>query len=145
MTAVSRTALVSYTPQEMFSLVDDIEHYADFLPWCRQTIIFSREEREVKASIELAKGGVRKTFTTLNRMQPGKMIEIQLVEGPFSHLHGFWRFDALGEKACKVSLDMEFDFSNRLLGLAIGPVFSQIVNSLVDAFVKRARDVYGVR
>lgn len=145
MTAVSRTALVNYSPQEMYALVDDIEHYAGFLPWCRQTIILSREEREVKASIELARGGLHKSFTTLNRMLPGKMIEIQLVEGPFSHLHGFWRFDALGEQGCKVSLDMEFDFSNRLLELAIGPVFSQIVNTLVDAFVKRARDVYGVR
>lgn len=145
MTAISRTALVNYTPQEMFALVDDIEHYSDFLPWCRQTIILNREQHEVKASIELARGGVRKTFTTHNHMQPGKMIEIRLIEGPFSHLHGFWRFDALGEQACKVSLDMEFDFSNRLLSLAIGPVFSQIVNSLVDAFVKRAGEVYGRR
>lgn len=145
MTTVSRSALVHYTPQQMYALVDDIEHYADFLPWCRQTEILSRDANEVKASIELARGGVRKTFATHNRMQPGKMIEIRLIEGPFSHLHGFWRFDPLGDAACKVSLDMEFDFSNRLLGLAIGPVFTQIVNTLVDAFVKRAREVYGER
>lgn len=78
-------------------------------------------------------------------MQPGKSIKIQLVKGPFSHLEGVWRFDSLGENACKVSLDMHFDFSNRLLQLAIGPVFSQIVNNLVDAFVKRAQEVYGAR
>ncbi|AOV17339.1 ubiquinone-binding protein [Acidihalobacter aeolianus] len=143
MTTVSRSALVNYTPQQMFALVDDIEHYADFLPWCMQTEILSRDAHEVKASIELARGGVRKTFATHNRMQAGKMIEIRLIEGPFSHLHGFWRFDPIGDAACKVSLDMEFDFSNRLLGLAVGPVFTQIVNTLVDAFVKRAREVYG--
>lgn len=145
MTTVNRSALVNYTPQEMFSLVDDIEHYADFLPWCRNTTIHERGENEVKASIELAHRGVHKTFTTLNSMQPGKSIKIQLVKGPFSHLEGVWRFDSLGENACKVSLDMHFDFSNRLLQLAIGPVFSQIVNNLVDAFVKRAQEVYGAR
>lgn len=145
MTTLSRSALVPYEPQEMYALVNEIEHYPEFLPWCKSTRIHERIEDEVRATIELAKGGVHKSFTTRNRMQAGKMIEIGLVDGPFSHLHGFWRFDRLGETACKVSLDMEFDFSNRLLGLAVGPVFGQIVASLVDAFVKRARDVYGAR
>ncbi|APZ42227.1 type II toxin-antitoxin system RatA family toxin [Acidihalobacter ferrooxydans] len=145
MTTLSRSALVAYEPQEMYALVNDIEHYPEFLPWCRSTQVHARSDDEVRATIEIAKGSVRKSFTTRNHMQTGKMIEVGLVDGPFSHLHGFWRFDRLGDTACKVSLDMEFDFSNRLLGLAIGPVFSQIVISLVDAFVKRARDVYGPR
>lgn len=145
MTTLSRSALVPYAPEEMYALVNEIERYPDFLPWCRSTHVLERTEDEVRATIEMVKGSLRKSFTTRNRMQDGKMIEIGLVNGPFSHLHGFWRFDRLGEAACKVSLDMEFDFSNRLLGLAVGPVFGQIVASLVDAFVKRARDVYGPR
>ncbi len=145
MTTLSRNALVPYSPSEMYDLVNEIERYPEFLPWCKSTEVHERSEDEVKATIELAKGGIHKSFSTHNRMQPGKMIEIRLVEGPFSHLHGFWRFDPLGESASKVSMDMEFDFSNRLLGMAVGPVFGQIVSTLVDAFVKRAREVYGTR
>lgn len=145
MTTLSRSALVPYAPHEMYALVNEIERYPEFLPWCRSTQIHERTEDEVRATIDMAKGSMRKSFTTRNHMQNDKMIEIGLVDGPFSHLHGFWRFDQLGETACKVSLDIEFDFSNRLLGLAVGPMFGQIVASLVDAFVKRARDVYGPR
>ncbi|MEJ2629992.1 MAG: type II toxin-antitoxin system RatA family toxin [Acidihalobacter sp.] len=145
MTTLSRSALVPYAPYEMYALVNEIERYPEFLPWCKSTQIHERSEDEVRATIDMAKGSMRKSFTTRNNMQNDKMIEISLVDGPFSHLHGFWRFDLLGEKACKVSLDIEFDFSNRLLGLAVGPMFGQIVASLVDAFVKRARDVYGPR
>lgn len=145
MTTLSRNALVPYSPSEMYDLVNEIERYPEFLPWCKSTEVHERSEAEVKATIELAKGGIHKSFSTHNRMQPGKMIEIRLVEGPFSHLHGFWRFDPLGESASKVSMDMEFDFSNQLLGMAVGPVFGQIVSTLVDAFFKRAREVYGTR
>lgn len=145
MTTLSRSALVPYEPHQMYALVNEIERYPEFLPWCRSVDVHERSEDMVCATIELAKSGVHKAFTTRNRMQAGKMIEIGLVNGPFSHLHGFWRFEHLGETACKVSLDMEFDFSNRLLGLAVGPVFGQIVTSLVDAFVKRAREIYGPR
>ncbi|MEQ6342182.1 MAG: type II toxin-antitoxin system RatA family toxin [Gammaproteobacteria bacterium] len=145
MTIVSRSALVAYAASEMYALVDDIKTYPDFLPWCKTATILSRDEDEVRASIELARGGIQKSFTTCNRLQHNKMIEMRLVEGPFRHLEGFWRFDALGERACKVSLDMDFEFSNKLVGMAIGPVFNQIVNSLVDAFCARAVDVYGQR
>jgi ribosome-associated toxin RatA of RatAB toxin-antitoxin module len=145
MTIVSRSALVAYAASEMYALVDDIKTYPDFLPWCKTATILSRDEDEVRASIELARGGIQKSFTTCNRLQHNKMIEMRLVEGPFRHLEGFWRFDALGERACKVSLDMDFEFSSKLVGMAIGPVFNQIVNSLVDAFCARAVDVYGQR
>lgn len=145
MTIVSRSALVAYAASEMYALVDDIKTYPNFLPWCKTATILSRDEDEVRASIELARGGIQKSFTTCNRLQHNKMIEMRLVEGPFRHLEGFWRFDALGERACKVSLDMDFEFSNKLVGMAIGPVFNQIVNSLVDAFCARAVDVYGQR
>lgn len=127
----------------MYALVNDIESYSQFLPWCRSSHILAQGMDELKASIEIAHGGLHKSFTTLNRLQRDKMIEMRLVEGPFRHLEGYWRFDTLGEQACKVSLDLDFEFSNRLVGMAMGPVFSQIANTLVDAFCKRARDVYG--
>ncbi|MFN2309161.1 MAG: type II toxin-antitoxin system RatA family toxin [Gammaproteobacteria bacterium] len=144
-TSIHKSALVAYTPAEMFALVRDIESYADFLPWCRSARILWCEGDEVDACIEMAKGSLHKTFTTRNRHQPDKMIEMRLVEGPFKRLEGFWRFDPLGEAACKVSLDLEFEFANRMLSLMIGPVFSQIANTLVDAFQQRAVQVYGKR
>jgi len=144
-TTINKSALVPYTPAEMFALVDDIESYADFLPWCQQSRVISRSEDEVRATIALSKGGVEKAFTTCNRNQKNKMIEMRLLEGPFKHLEGFWRFDALGDAGCKVSLDLEFEFSSRMLGMVVGPVFSQVANSLVDSFQKRAVDVYGKR
>jgi len=143
MTVINKSALVPYSPAQMFALVDDIEAYPEFLPWCKRARILSRTEDEVRATIELSKGGVEKAFTTCNRNQKNKMIEMRLVEGPFKRLEGFWRFDALGEDGCKVSLDLEFEFASRMLGMVVGPVFSQVANSLVDSFQQRAVDVYG--
>ena len=144
MTTISKTALVPYSAAEMFALVDDIESYPKFLPWCRSARVLARDKDVVRATLELARGGVQKSFTTHNRVQADKMIEIRLVEGPFRHLNGYWRFDALDTRACKVSLDMDFEFAP-LLDLVIGPVFHPIANSLVDAFHKRAVEVYGKR
>jgi ribosome-associated toxin RatA of RatAB toxin-antitoxin module len=127
----------------MYALVDDIESYPEFLQWCRSASVISRDSDVVTAKLELAKGSVHKEFTTRNRLMPGKMIEMKLVEGPFRHLEGFWRFDALSEDACKVILDLEFDFSSKMVGLVVGPVFNQVANTLVDAFCKRASDLYG--
>ena len=127
----------------MFALVNDIESYPRFLPWCRSTQILSRTDDEVRASIEMAKGALHKSFTTCNRLQHNKMIEIRLIEGPFQRLEGYWRFQYLDVQACKISLDMEFEFTNTLLSVAVGPVFNQIANSLVDAFCNRAVQVYG--
>ncbi len=143
MAHVHKNALVPYGAAEMFALVDDIESYPQFLPWCKSARVLSRNDDEVRATLELSKGKLKKSFTTCNRLQYNKMIEIRLVEGPFHHLEGFWHFKALDEHACKVSLDMDYEFSNTLLSLAVGPVFSQIANSLVDAFAKRAVELYG--
>lgn len=146
MTTLNRSALVPYTSAEMFILVDDIESYPRFLPWCRSTKVLSRDEDEVYATIELARGALHKSFTTHNRMQKNKIIEMRLVEGPFHHLEGFWRFDPIGDsEGCRVSLAMEFEFSNRLIGLALGPIFSEIVSTLVDSFCQRAHECYGQR
>jgi len=145
MTSISKSALVPYSPAQMFALVDGIETYPEFLPWCRNTEVLSRTDDEVRATIELSKGGVEKAFTTCNRNQKNKMIEMRLVEGPFKRLEGFWRFDALGDEGCKVSFDLEFEFASRMLDMVVGPVFSQIANSLVDSFHRRAVEVYGKR
>jgi len=145
MANVDRSALVPYSAAEMYALVDDIDAYQRFLPWCKTSRVLSRDEDVVRGSLELSKGGIEKAFTTCNRVQKNKMIEMRLEEGPFHHLEGFWRFDALDEQACKISLLMEFEFSSKILGLTVGPVFNQIANSLVDAFCKRAVEVYGER
>lgn len=143
MTTVKKNALVPYSAAEMYALVNDVEAYPQFLPWCRGTRVLYRDEDEIRASIEIAQGALHKSFTTHNRLQRDKMVEMRLVEGPFRHLEGFWRFDALGERACKVNLDLDFEFSNKLIGLALGPIFNQVVNTLVDAFCARAEQVYG--
>ncbi|HPE62291.1 MAG TPA: type II toxin-antitoxin system RatA family toxin [Thiolinea sp.] len=143
MAHINRSALVPFSTEQMFALVDGIRDYPRFLPWCRSSTEISREPDEVKASIEIARGGLNKHFTTLNRMQPNRLIEMSLVDGPFRHLHGFWRFDELKAGACKVSLELDYEFSSRLVGLAVGPVFNQVANTLVDSFVQRARELYG--
>ena len=143
MSVVKRSALVPYRAEQMFHLVDDIEAYPEFLPWCKSAVILHRDTHEVRASLELARGALRKSFTTVNRNQPGKMIEMRLIEGPFRHLEGFWSFHSLGDDGCKVTLDMQYEFSSRILKMTVGPVFDHIANSLVDAFCQRARDKYG--
>ncbi len=142
MPSISKSALVTYSASEMFALVDDVSLYKEFLPWCGGSEELSRNENEVRASVTISHSGLNKTFTTLNRLQNNKMIEMELIDGPFKHLHGFWRFDPLAEDACKISLDLEYEFSNMLLGMAIGPVFSQIANSMVDSFCLRAEAIY---
>ena len=145
MATVNRNALVPYTASEMFSLVNDIEAYPAFLPWCGSAKIQYKDVDEIRASISIAKGGFEKSFTTSNRMQQDKMIEIRLLEGPFRHLEGFWRFEELGAKGCKVSLDLEFEFSNKIAKLTVGPIFGHAANTLVDTFCKRAEEVFGKR
>lgn len=143
MPTVSRSAIVRHTATEMFDLVDDVSRYQDFLPWVKRSVERERSEDLVVGELLFAKAGFEKSFTTRNLRQPGKMIEIRLVEGPFRQLEGFWRFEPLGDDACKVSLDLEFEFSNKLLGMAFGKVFTQVAGTLVDSFVQRARDCYG--
>lgn len=141
MPTINRSALVPYTSEQMYQLVDDINSYAEFLPWCTESTELDRSDDEVTATIKLAKGSLNKSFTTRNLLQKGKMIEMRLVNGPFKHLQGFWRFDRLNDSACKVSLDLDYEFSSKLVALAIGPVFNQVANTLVDAFVNRAKEI----
>ena len=145
MPVISRSALVHYSAAEMFQLVDAIEDYPKFLPWCKQSHILSRDDDEVRATLEIAYSGAHKQFTTCNRLQKNKMIEIRLLDGPFHHLEGFWRFAALDEQASKISLDMEFEISNKLLSFAFSPVFHKMSESMVEAFCQRAEKIYGKR
>lgn len=142
MTTINRHALTQHSADQMYALINDIEAYPEFLQWCRSAKIIARDEDTITAKLELAKGGLHKEFTTRNRLMTGKLIEIKLVEGPFNHLEGFWRFEPLTESACKVILDLDFDFKNSMLDIVMGPVFTQVANTLVDSFVSRARQVY---
>ncbi|MGV6809651.1 MAG: type II toxin-antitoxin system RatA family toxin [bacterium] len=142
MANVKRSALVPYSAEQMFALVDDIGAYAEFLPWCRQATVHNRTTDSVEASIEIAKGALNKAFRTRNVLQASEQIEMQLIDGPFKHLHGYWRFSPLSDKACKVSLDLDYEFSNKVMSLAIAPIFNQIANTLVDSFVQRAKQHY---
>ena len=145
MPTIKKSALVSHPVSDMFNIVDDIESYPEFLPWCGSSQILKRTDDEVEATIKIEHSRIRKSFTTRNRLQKNKMIEMKLIDGPFKHLHGCWQFMNLGENACKVSLDLDYEFSNRLVDMSLGPVFSKIANSMVDAFCNRADSLHGSR
>ncbi len=143
MTTIHRSAIVPYSARQMFELVADIPSYPKFLPWCGGARIVSARDDEVIAAIDIAYSGVHKTFSTRNLLQRDKMMEIRLLEGPFSYLQGFWQFKSLDEKSSKISLDLEFEVANKIVSLALTPVFSSIANQLVDRFHRRAVDLYG--
>lgn len=143
MPLVHESLAVPHSVSEMYELVDKVEEYADFLPWCKQSRVISRNEDEVRATLVLSGGGIHKSFSTCNRLQKNKMIEIKLIDGPFQQLEGFWRFEPIENNGCQITLDLEFEFSNKLLALAFGPFFHQVASSLVEAFTKRAAQIYG--
>ncbi len=142
-TRIQRSAHVPYSAEMMFDLVNDVDRYPEFLPHCRSARILEQRNDRVKATVELAKGALHKSFTTENRLLPPHRIEMHLVDGPFRHLHGAWTFTEQEGGGTRVALDLQFEFSNRLMALAVGPVFNHVANSLVDAFVKRARSIHG--
>lgn len=143
MTAIHRSAIVPYSAHQMFDLVSDIPSYPKFLPWCGGARVVSAQGDEVIAAIDIAYSGVHKTFSTRNLLQRDKMMEIRLLEGPFSHLQGFWQFKALDKQSSKISLDLDFEVANKIVSLALTPVFSNIANQLVDRFHQRAVELYG--
>lgn len=145
MRKVHRSALVPYSDEEMFRLVDDVEAYPEFLPWCSDAVVERDEGDTVVATLELRKGGVSRRFTTRNTRRTWSAIDLALVGGPFRHLSGGWRFRDLRDEGCKVSLELEFAFDSRLVDMMFGPFFEETCNSLVDAFTRRAAQVYGSR
>lgn len=143
MRKVSRSALVPYSADQMYALVDDVAAYPSFLRWCSGATVHSRDDEYVEASLELQRGGVSKTFTTRNSLDPGKAIRIALIGGPFRYLSGGWRFEQLGQDGSKVSLQLEFEFESRMTDMLFGRYFEDICNSLVDSFTQRASSIYG--
>jgi len=142
MTIIHKSALVPYSAEKMYALVSDIDAYPEFLSWCGGTRIHTYEGNVVVASIDIAYSGIHKSFTTRNELDPGKAMVMHLRNGPFKRLEGVWHFDALDENACKVSLHLEFEFSNVLLRMTLGPVFESIANHLIDQFQQRAEALY---
>jgi ribosome-associated toxin RatA of RatAB toxin-antitoxin module len=126
----------------MYALVEDIAAYPDFLPWCAGATVHSSDARFIDASLELQRGAIKKSFRTLNTLDPGIAMGIELVGGPFRHLSGGWRFEQLGDEGSKVSLDLEFQFESRITDAVFGRYFEETCNSLIDSFIQRAGTMY---
>ncbi len=145
MRKVSRNALVPYSTRQMYALVADVAAYPEFLPWCIGSTVHSEDETMIEASLELQRGGIRKSFRTRNGLHPDTAMSLALVGGPFRHLAGDWRFEQLGEDGSKVSLELEFEFENRVTDALFGRYFEDTCNSLIDSFIGRAHQIYGSR
>ncbi|GAB2722717.1 type II toxin-antitoxin system RatA family toxin [Halomonas garicola] len=143
MPTVNRSALVRHTPQQMFELVNDFEQYPQFLPGCRRARLLERDETHLVGEMTLGRAGVEQTITTRNDLYTPERIEMSLVKGPFKRLKGRWLFIPVDDTTCRVSLEMEFEFANRLLSMAFGKLFEQIAVQLVDSFTRRADELYG--
>ena len=142
MPIIQRTQVVPYTIEQMYGLVNDIGAYTAFVPFCTTSDVLLSTEDEIRASLTFSKGGLHKSFSTQNRLKPYKIIEMRLLNGPFRQLEGFWRFESLPAGA-RISLDLEFEFSSTLVSLMFGPIFHTVASTLVDAFTKRAHQLYG--
>ncbi|SFL55228.1 type II toxin-antitoxin system RatA family toxin [Rugamonas rubra] len=143
MAVVHKSVFLGYSAEQMFDLVAKVEDYPKFLPWCGGVEVKERGENTVVASLGIHYHGIRQSFTTFNVNTPSTSIKMRLVDGPFKTLDGTWTFKALREDACKIELDLHYEFSSIILEQLIGPVFGMIANSMVDCFCKRAETVYG--
>ncbi len=146
MKTVHKSVLIWYSAEEMFALVTDVAKYSEFLPWCDRSSVIALEPEGMKAEIGINFSGIHQTFTTRNTHVPGREVRMKLVDGPFSSLDGCWKFHPLGhgdQRACKVTLELQYAFKSPALATLVGPVFDRIAGNLVDAFVKRAEQVYG--
>lgn len=146
MKTVSKSVLIWYSPEEMFSLVVGVEKYPEFLPWCDRARVIEQDDTSTVAEIGIALSGLRQTFVTRNTHELGRRVQMRLVKGPFSRLDGDWHFHPVGDgsqRACRVELLLNYGFSSKTLAALVGPVFDRIAGTLVDAFVKRAEQVYG--
>ncbi len=142
MQRVERSALVAYSAQQMFDVVNDIEAYPQYMDGCVAARILARGDNWLEAQLELSKAGVSQSFVTHNQLQPPLQMTMELVDGPFKYLRGAWRFQPLGEAACKVMFELEFELQNRLLGMAVGKLFETIGSRQVDALCARAKQMY---
>lgn len=147
MKTVNKSVLIWYAPEEMFALVTDVQHYPDFLPWCDRAQVLTHDAHGMTAEVGISMGGLRQSFVTRNVHEAGRRVQMSLVKGPFSQLEGDWHFHSVGpageQRACRVELLLRYGFDSKALATLVGPVFDRIAASLVDAFVKRAEQVYG--
>jgi ribosome-associated toxin RatA of RatAB toxin-antitoxin module len=143
MAVVHKSVFLGYSAEQMFALVERVEDYPRFLPWCGGVDVRERGDNSVVASVAIHYHGVKQRFTTANLNTPSSTIQMRLVDGPFKTLDGVWTFKALRPDACKIEFDLHYEFSSRLLESIVGPVFGMITNSMVDSFCKRAETVYG--
>ncbi len=142
MVKISRSALVEFSAQQMFDLINDIESYPQFMSGCLAADIIASDTQFVEARLTLGKSGFQQSFVTRNELQPPGLMIMRFQEGPFSHFEGRWSFDKLSEQACKVSLDLEFEFSSPTLAMTVGPWFEKTANQQVEALCERAVVVY---
>ena len=143
MPEVTKTVIVPYAPAQMFALVDAVERYPEFLPWCTAGEVSHRDEAVTRATLRIGYRGVRQAFSTENHKRAPHDMRMNLLDGPFRSLDGQWQFNDLAGKGCKIEFRLTYEFSSRMLATLVGPVFSHIANTMVEAFVKRADKVYG--
>lgn len=141
---VNQTAIVGYSAEQMYRLVNNYKDYPDFLPGCVASETLDDSEKELTAKLVISKAGINQNFTTHNTMEPNHVINMNLVEGPFRFLRGQWVFDAIDEYSCYIRFKLEFEFSNKMIGMLFGQVFQQLTGKMIDAFKQRAKEVYGV-
>jgi len=141
MPTVLKSALVHRPAAAMFALVDDVERYPQFLPWCSQTEVYERTGEVTRARIDIDYHGLESRIATVNRKQPPDSMDLEFVEGPFDHFKGHWRFAALGADGCRVELALDYSFSNPAMEALLGPVFGHIIETLVDRFIARAESL----
>ncbi len=146
MKTVHKSVLIWYSPEEMFALVTGVEHYPQFLPWCDRAAVLERDDTGMTAEVGIAMAGLRQTFVTRNVHEEGRRVQMHLIKGPFSRLEGDWHFHPVADgsqRACRVELLLNYGFESAALAALVGPIFDRIAASMVDAFVKRAEQVYG--
>ncbi|AKJ41565.1 SRPBCC family protein [Pragia fontium] len=143
MQRIKRSALVNYSAGQMYKLANDVLSYPKFLPGCVSSRIIEQTDTTMTASIDVAKMGIRKTFTTSNQMVKDSVIDMTLVDGPFRTLQGGWLFTPLGDDACRIEFNLEFEFSSKLIEIAFGRIFQDLALNMVQAFTKRAKEIYG--
>ncbi|POU03808.1 ubiquinone-binding protein [Escherichia sp. ESNIH1] len=142
MPQISRTALVPYSAEQMYQLVNDVKSYPEFLPGCTGSRVLESSPTQMTAAVDVSKAGISKTFTTRNTLTNNQSILMQLVDGPFKQLMGGWRFTPLSPDACRIEFNLDFEFTNKLIELAFGHVFKELASNMVQAFTHRAKEVY---
>jgi len=141
-TTINRSALVPFSAEKMYNLVNDVDKYPEFLPWCSDAKILEQSDNSMKASVTISGGGISKTFTTKNTLTPSTQIVMEHLEGPFKSLKGTWDFKPLSEEGCRIELVMTFELETGVKAMLFGVVFNKIADKLVDAFTQRARDLF---